>query len=91
MDESPSYESVKNYQYSSDELRYVQYNRQRMIAGTPDVVKEKLERLANEFNTEEIVVATFADTSEDRLDSYSLLAQMFQLNGSKRIKQNAAI
>ena len=91
MDESPSYESVRHYQYSSEELRYVQHNRQRMITGTPDVVKEKLERLAREFDTDEIVVATFADTSEDRLNSYSLLAEMFELNKRQTIQQDSAV
>jgi alkanesulfonate monooxygenase SsuD/methylene tetrahydromethanopterin reductase-like flavin-dependent oxidoreductase (luciferase family) len=76
-EEAPSYESVKAYKYSSDELRYVQFNRQRMIVGTPDVVKEKFASLASAFGVEEIVVATFADTGEDRLRSYELLAQMF--------------
>jgi alkanesulfonate monooxygenase SsuD/methylene tetrahydromethanopterin reductase-like flavin-dependent oxidoreductase (luciferase family) len=91
MDESPSYESVRHYQYSSEELRYVQHNRQRMITGTPDVVKEKLERLAKEFDTDEIVVATFADTSEDRLNSYLLLAEMFELNKGHTIQQDCAV
>ncbi len=83
MDEAPSYESIKNYQYSSDELRYVQYNRQRMIVGTPDVVKEKIGALANSFGVDEIVIATFADTAEDRLRSYELLAQLFNLGNQQ--------
>ena len=76
-DEAPSYESVKNYKYSSEELLHVQYNRQRMIIGTPDVVKQKMLALARDFNVDEIVVATFADTREHRLRSYALLAEIF--------------
>ncbi|MEX2234828.1 MAG: LLM class flavin-dependent oxidoreductase [Cyclobacteriaceae bacterium] len=79
MDEAPSYESVKTYKYSSEELRHVQYNRQRMIIGTPDVVKEKMLVLAHEFMVDEIVVATFADSAEDRLRSYELLSDIFDL------------
>lgn len=79
LDETPSYESVKSYQYSSDELRYLQFNRQRMIVGTPDVVKEQLEDLAQALDVPEIVVATFAETAEDRLRSYALLGEMFNL------------
>ena len=79
MDEAPSYESIRSYKYTSDELRHVQYNRQRMIMGTPDVVKDKILKLAREFNVEEIVIATFADSFEDRLRSYQLLAEIFDL------------
>lgn len=79
MHEAPSYESVKTYKYSSEELRHVQYNRQRMIIGTPDDVKEKMLALAHEFMVDEIVVATFADSAEDRLRSYELLSDIFDL------------
>jgi luciferase family oxidoreductase group 1 len=80
VDEAPSFESVRGYKYTSDELRHVHFNRQRMITGTRESVKEKIEALAAEFNAEEIVLATFADTFEDRLRSYELLAEAFQLN-----------
>lgn len=85
MDEAPSYESVRDYTYSNEELRYVQFNRQRMIVGTPDVVKEKMLALARDFQVDEIVVATFADSSEDRLRSYELLADIFQLESQSPI------
>ena len=78
-DQAPSYEAVKNYKYSGEELRFVQYNRQRMIIGTPDIVKKKMLALAEDFQVDEIVVATFADTAEERLRSYDLLASMFDL------------
>lgn len=78
-DEAPSYESVKDYRYNSEELKFVQYNRQRMIIGTPDVVQEKILSLAREFQVDEVVIATFADTADDRLESYDLLARLFQL------------
>ncbi len=79
IDESPSYESIKGYAYSREELARVQYNRLRTITGTPDVVKEKIKQLARSFDVDEVVVATFADTFEDRLRSYELLAEMFLL------------
>jgi luciferase family oxidoreductase group 1 len=76
VDESPSYESVRAYHYSADEWQHVLFNRQRMIVGTPDIVKEELYQLAGNYKVNEIVVATFADTFEDRVRSYELLAQM---------------
>lgn len=79
MEEAPSYASVKGYKYSTEELRHVKFNRQRMIIGTPDDVKEKMQALARDFDVDEIVVATFADSREDRLRSYALLAGIFDL------------
>jgi luciferase family oxidoreductase group 1 len=81
-DEAPSYESIKSYQYTREELARVTFNRMRMVTGTPDTVKEKLEDIARRFNVDEIVVATFADTLEDRLRSYELLAETFQIQTS---------
>jgi luciferase family oxidoreductase group 1 len=79
IDEAPSYEAIKGYAYSREELARVQYNRLRTITGTPDVVKEKIKQLARTFDVDEVVVATFADTFEDRVRSYELLAEMFLL------------
>lgn len=75
-DESPSWESVKDFKYTPDEWRHVLYNRQRMIVGTPDLVKDKIEKLAADYNVDEIVVATFADAFEDRVRSYELLSEI---------------
>jgi luciferase family oxidoreductase group 1 len=76
-DSSPSYASVKDYVYSPDEWRRVLFNRQRMIVGTPDVVKEQMIALAKSYDVDEIIVATFADEAEDRLRSYQILAEIF--------------
>lgn len=79
-DESPSWESVKDFKYTPDEWRHVLFNRQRMIVGTPDIVKEKIEKLAADYNVDEIVVATFADTFEDRVRSYELLSEIVDVD-----------
>jgi luciferase family oxidoreductase group 1 len=79
FDEAPSYETVKDYSYSPDEWKRVLFNRQRMIAGTPDVVKERLTSLAKDYLVDEIVIATFADEAEDRFRSYELVAEMFEV------------
>ena len=86
-DEAPSFESVRLNKYTSEELKYIQYNRQRMIVGTPDHVKEKILALARDFKVDEIVVATFADTLEDRLRSYELLAEIFDLKTASAAHQ----
>jgi luciferase family oxidoreductase group 1 len=89
VDESPSYESVKDFTYSDDEWRHVLFNRQRMIVGTPDVVKEKMEKLASDYGVDEIVVATFAETAEDRIRSYELLTKIVEVD--KEVSVNPMI
>jgi luciferase family oxidoreductase group 1 len=79
FDVYPSYEEVRDYEYTDQEWQRVMANRGRMIAGTPERVKERLLKLADDYDVDEIVVSTMADTTADRLRSYELLAEMFHL------------
>jgi len=79
IDETPTYEQAKAYSYSPAEWVRTLHNRQRMIVGTPDVVKQKLTHLAQSFEVNEIVAATFSEEFADRLRSYELLAEMCSL------------
>jgi len=72
-----SYEDIKDYKYSETEKQRLNYHRNRYIAGTPDSVERQLTELAENFDTGEIVISTFADKKEDRLRSYELLAGIF--------------
>lgn len=77
FDEIPTYEAASKYNYTPGEWQRVLFNRQRTIVGTPDVVKEKLVALAAGLDVPEVIVATFAETKEDRFESYRLLAELF--------------
>lgn len=74
----PPFEQIKAMQYNVHQRSRIAYNRNRFIAGTPDVVKQKLENLADSYNVDEIVVATMAENFEDRAQSYRLIANMFR-------------
>lgn len=87
LDESPSFEAIKDYDFSAEELARVRYNRHRMIVGTPDVVKEKITRLAKTCDVDEIIMSTFTDTFDDRLRSYELLSEIFELKRA-RVAEN---
>jgi luciferase family oxidoreductase group 1 len=82
-EQSPDYKSVRSIHYTSDELKIIQYNRDRMIVGTPDVVKEKLMSLASSHGVNEVIMATFAETGDDRMRSYELVAEEFLLEAKK--------
>ena len=81
-DEIPSYEVASGYNYSPAEWDRVRYNRRRMLFGTPDSMKEKITALAESFGVNEVMLATFAETREDRFASYELLAQLFDLKAT---------
>lgn len=72
-----AYEDIKDHVYTPADLQRLEYHRQRYFIGTPAELKIRLEELASSFQTDEIVVATFAETKEDRLRSYELLSDTF--------------
>jgi luciferase family oxidoreductase group 1 len=71
------YDDVKDEVYTDAEQDRIRYNRQRVVAGTPDKVKARLTQLAADYNVDEIMAVTIAEHFEDRLRSYELLAGMF--------------
>ncbi|MDP9047670.1 MAG: hypothetical protein M3N14_05995, partial [Bacteroidota bacterium] len=71
------YDDVKDVVYSPNELERIQYNRKRVITGTPAQMKDKLIRLANNYDVDEIVAVTITEDFEDRLMSYKLIADTF--------------
>lgn len=79
FEEVITYEIASSYEYSPGEWQRVLFNRNRMVVGTPDVVKEKITQLAEMFQVNEVIVATFTELQEDRLRSYELLAELFGL------------
>ena len=75
----PDAETVKNYRFNSGELERIKYNSGRIISGTSDQVKEQLTALANDFEVDEIIISTMADSAENRNRSFELLSEAFSL------------
>lgn len=73
---TPSPEKAAAYTYSPYELKRVQYNRNRMIVGSPKQVKEKLLRLSETYQTEEIMLVTITYDFQDKLRSFELVAEI---------------
>jgi luciferase family oxidoreductase group 1 len=74
-----SYDDIKDEEYDAQEWQKVLHNRQRMAVGTPDEMVKKLNQIAQDFDTEEIIISTFTETKEDRFKSYRLLAEALEL------------
>ncbi|NML40510.1 LLM class flavin-dependent oxidoreductase [Chitinophaga sp. G-6-1-13] len=76
----PTYEEIKDIEYTAEELARIRANSGRRISGTPAQVKARLEQLAADYEVDELVIATITQDHADRLRSYELLADVFQLS-----------
>jgi len=76
------YEDVKDMQYTLNEQDRIRYNRQRVVAGSPKMVKERLSVLAESYGIDEIIAVTIAEDFDDRLNSYKLLADLFDIKNN---------
>jgi luciferase family oxidoreductase group 1 len=74
-----SYDDIKDTEYTLHEQDRIRYNRQRVVAGNPTMVKDRLTQLAESYGVNEIVAVTIAEDFDDRLLSYKLLADLFTL------------
>ncbi|PJW14183.1 MULTISPECIES: LLM class flavin-dependent oxidoreductase [unclassified Geobacillus] len=72
---TPSPEKAAAYPYSPYERKRVEDNRRRMIVGSPRRVKDKLYRLSETYETEEIMLVTITYDFEDKLASFRLIAE----------------
>lgn len=75
----PPYEDAAAQDYTEAERVRIQYNRQRVVAGTPEQVKVKLTAMAAAYDVDELIIVTITHDFADRLRSYELLAQVFEL------------
>ncbi|WP_079911189.1 LLM class flavin-dependent oxidoreductase [Paenibacillus sp. 32352] len=76
---TPSIEKAKRYPYTPYDRNWIEDNRKRMIVGTPEQVKARLLRLAEQYRTEELMLVTITYDFEAKLRSYRLLADAFDL------------
>ena len=76
-----SADELADYEFSPEELMRIRNNAGRIISGTPGQVKAQLTALADDFEVDEIIVTTMTYSHQDRLRSFTLLAEAFGLNG----------
>lgn len=73
----PSPEEALAYPYTEQERAVVHAYRDLQIVGTPDVVRQRIETLAQRTQADEIMVTTVTHDADARLRSYRLLAEAF--------------
>ncbi|MGH7346097.1 MAG: LLM class flavin-dependent oxidoreductase [Candidatus Rokuibacteriota bacterium] len=75
----PSIEEAETYPYTERELAILRHAEQRTVAGSPEQVRERLERLAADYEADELIVVTITHDPKARRRSYELLAKVFGL------------
>jgi alkanesulfonate monooxygenase SsuD/methylene tetrahydromethanopterin reductase-like flavin-dependent oxidoreductase (luciferase family) len=75
----PTLEQALAQRYSERELAYIQAQRARAIIGDPRQVRERLLKLREQFDADELMLLTITGDYPSRLRSYQLLAREFEL------------
>ncbi|HSK76029.1 MAG TPA: LLM class flavin-dependent oxidoreductase [Thermoanaerobaculia bacterium] len=75
----PTPEEAKAYPYTPQDLASIRDYRGLHIAGSPATVRTRIEVLAEEAGVDEVMVSTMIHSPEERLRSYELLAEAFEL------------
>lgn len=78
----PSEDEIATAELNEAEQKLMEVYEERAIEGEPDRVKERLERLASAYGTDELIVLTITPSYESRARSYELLADAFRLGGA---------
>ena len=75
----PSVEEAASFPYTARDLAIIESTRGRTIAGTPDVVRERMEAMARAYGVDELVIVTITHDFKARVRSYELVADAFGL------------
>jgi luciferase family oxidoreductase group 1 len=67
------------YPYTERDREIIRRERARAVIGTPDEVAARLQRIADDFAADELMVITITGDYAARLRSYELLARAFDL------------
>jgi len=75
----PSAEEVAGYRFTAEDQLHLAHNRGRVVSGTPEQVHQQLTGLAAACGVDEVAAVTITADFQDRLRSYELLAEAFEL------------
>lgn len=76
----PTLEEARSHTYTKEETLAREQNKSKFIIGSPESVKEQLEKITEEAEADEIMIANMITDKEARHKSYSLLAEAFDLS-----------
>ena len=86
----PSAEEVHSHRFSAEDQAHLAHNRNRVVSGTPEQVHAQFIQMAAEYDVDEITAVTITADFQDRLRSYELLAEAFELTPAL-VEEHAAL
>jgi luciferase family oxidoreductase group 1 len=81
----PSVEEAEDYPYTDLDLAVIYQNRERLLVGSPALIKKNLELFSEKTGANEIMVMTMIHDHALRRRSYELLAQEFNTSNTNLI------
>ena len=86
-----STEEVFSHRFSVEDQAFFAFNYNYVVSGTPEQVRPQFTQLAAEYGVDEITAVTITADFEDRVRSYELLVEAFELapEAAKREKMLA--
>ncbi len=75
-------EEAMALEFTAPEREYIEHMRSESIHGDPATVKARIEKMAADYDVEDVVVVTITYDFEARKRSYELLADAFGLKGA---------
>ncbi len=82
-------EEARQRPLTPEERPLAEYGRSLLVHGTPEVVRAQLEDLAAQFGADELMVTSNIHSHAERVRSYELLAQVFELRPTLNVLQPA--
>lgn len=79
FDYFPSVEYAENYEPTPNQAKRIEKNRSRMVVGSRDTIKGKLDEYADAFDADEIMVCMIMPGIERRKKGLSILADVYGL------------
>jgi luciferase family oxidoreductase group 1 len=80
----PTVAEARAYPYGAIERNWIEAHSARWTVGSPDTVRTKLIRLAEEAGVHELMITTMTHDHADRRRSYEWLAEAFALTAARR-------
>ena len=83
----PTVQEAAAYPLSQEDRAQIEINRQRVVVGTLDQVKQQLDDLAASLDLEELMVIPLVPDIKNRQATLQALAQAYQLNKDKKSEE----
>lgn len=80
----PSVEDLRAMSFSASDEEFIEAQRAKSIEGDPTKVKTKIESLAEEYETDDVIILSITHDYSERERSYDLLSKEFGLSGEGR-------